>query len=166
MGEMGKNKLSKHYYDTKQPEAYGGVAGFHRSTKVTSRKIKDWLSHQEVYTLHKPVCWRFQRRLTIIGGIDHQFQADLIDMRTLRKYNDGISYLVTCIDVFSKFAWALPIKTKTGKALVEVVGKIFAQRKPINLQTDKGSEFVNRTFQKFLRDLRSTSGWGMRRFIV
>jgi hypothetical protein len=47
---------------------------------------------------------------------------------------------------------AIPIKTKTGKALVEAVRKIFATRKPINFQTDKGSEFVNKTFLKFLKE--------------
>jgi hypothetical protein len=59
---------------------------------------------------------------------------------------------VTCIDVFSKFAWAIPIKTKTGTALVQAVSKIFATRKPINFQTDKGSEFVNKTFLKYLKE--------------
>ena len=73
-------------------------------------------------------------------------------MRNLKDANNGFSYLVTCIDVFSKFAWAIPIKNKTGKALVEAVSKIFVTRKPIHFQTDKGSEFVNKTFKKILKD--------------
>jgi hypothetical protein len=100
--------------------------------------------------LHKQIRRRFKRRPTITGGIDQQFQADLIDMKALRKDNNGVSYLVTCIDVFSKYAWAIPIKTKTRKALV--VSKIFATRKPINFQTDKGCKFVNKTFLKFLKE--------------
>jgi transposase InsO family protein len=150
MGRVGKNQtLKRHYYDPSRPGAYGGVF---KHPEIGTKKIKEWLSHQDTYTLHKPLRRRFQRRATITGGINHQFQADLIDMRMLRKYNGGASYLVTCIDVFSKFAWAIPIKKKTGKALAEAVRKIFTTRKPINFQTDKGSEFVNKTFLKFLKD--------------
>lgn len=145
-------KLNQHYYDPNVSGAYGGVSGLQRSTKLNKAKVKEWLSHQDTYTLHKPVRRRFKRRLIITGGIDHQFQADLIDMQSLKKYNDDYSYLVTCLDVFSKFAWAIPIKNKTGKSLVWAVSQIFAKRKPISFQTDKGSEFVNKTFLKFLRD--------------
>jgi hypothetical protein len=149
MGRVGTNKtLTRHYYDPRRPGAYGGVF---KHTQIGTKKIKDWLSHQDTYTLHKPRRRHFQRRATITGGINQQFQADLIDMRMLRKDNDGVSYLVTCIDVFSKFAWAIPIKNKTGKALVEAVRKIFTTRKPTNFQTDKGSEFVNKPFLKFLK---------------
>ena len=150
MGKLATNKtLRKYYYDPSRPGAYGGVF---KHPRISTKKIKEWLSHQDTYTLHKPIRRRFQRRAIITGGINQQFQADLIDMRALQKDNDGISYLVTCIDVFSKYAWAIPIKTKTGKSLVEAVRKIFAKRKPINFQTDKGSEFVNKTFLNFLKE--------------
>jgi hypothetical protein len=147
-----KATLKKHYYDPIQAGAYGGAVALQRKTGINPKLVKEWLSHQDTYTLHKPIRHHFKRRKTITGGIDHQFQADLIDMRNLQKYNKGVSYLVTCIDVFSKFAWAIPLKTKTGKALVEAMTKIFADRKPINFQSDKGSEFVNKTFLKYLRD--------------
>ena len=150
MGRLGSDKkLASFYYDPSKPGAYGGVF---KHPQIEPKKIKAWLSHQDTYTLHKPIRRRFQRRAVITGGINQQFQADLIDMRALRKDNDGASYLVTCIDVFSKFAWAIPIKKKTGKALVEAMRKIFTTRKPINFQTDKGSEFVNKTFLKFLKE--------------
>ena len=60
--------------------------------------------------------------------------------------------MLTCIDVFSKYAWAIPLKSKTGKDLVEAFKQILKScRKPKHLQTDKGSEFLNRIFQQFLR---------------
>lgn len=87
------------------------------------------------------------------GGIDHQFQADLIDVKNLKKYNDGYSFLLTCIDVLSKYAWVIPLKTKTGEALVEAFRKIVAQgRRLLRLQTDKGKEFINKTFQNYLKE--------------
>ena len=104
--------------------------------------------------MHKPVRRKFLRRRTIVGGIDHQWQADLIDVRTLKKDNDGYVFLLTCIDVLSKYAWVVPLKDKSGTSLVKAFQQIFAEgRKPLKLQTDKGTEFKNRLVQKLLRDL-------------
>lgn len=142
--------LKKHYYDPSRPGAYAGATALQRSTRINAKEIKEWLRHQDTYTLHKPVRRQFKRRATVTGGLNQQFQADLIDLKQLRNHNDGFTYLVTCIDVFSKYAWAIAIKAKTGKNLAKAVRQIFSQRKPINFQTDKGSEFVNKTFLKFL----------------
>ena len=147
----GVVNLRRYYFEPARPGAFGGVF---KHPKFKTKEIKEWLSHQDTYTLHKPIRRRFQRRTTITGGMNQQFQADLIDMQGLRKYNNGISYILTCVDVFSKFAWAIPIKTKTAKALVEATRQIFEKRKPLQIQTDKGSEFTNKTYQKFLKEER------------
>lgn len=152
MGKKVNEILKKHYYEPGQPGAYSGAKALQRRTKLGAKIVKDWLSHQDAYTLHKPVVRKFKRRPIVTGGIDHQFQTDLIDMRSLKRENDGYAYLVTCIDAFSKYAWAIPITSKTGKALVAAVNEIFTERQPIALQSDKGSEFLNKTFQKFLKD--------------
>jgi hypothetical protein len=107
-----KDELKRAYYDPGLPWTYGGVAGLQRSIKFNPKTIKEWLSLQDTYTLHKPIRRKFKRRLTITCGIDHQFQVDLIDVRGLQKYINGYGYLVTCINMFSKYAWAVPIKTK------------------------------------------------------
>lgn len=146
-------KLAQHYYTPRQPGAFGGVAGLARVTKLKPTVVKEWLSHQDTYTLHKPIRRSFVRRRIIVGGIDHQWQADLIDVQRLKQHNDGYAYLLTCIDVFSKFAWVEPLKNKTGPTMVEAFRRIFSTgRKPRKLQTDKGTEFLNRTFQKFLKE--------------
>lgn len=154
MGRLAKQqKLRRAYYDPRRPGAYAGAVGLQRNLhNLSTKEVKEWLSQQDAYTLHKPIRRHFQRRRIIAGGINHQFQADLIDMRSLRKYNNDRAYLVTCIDVFSKFAWAIPIKTKSGKALVEAIQTIFAQAKPFFLQTDKGSEFRNTKVLSFLKE--------------
>ena len=103
--------------------------------------------------MHKPVRRKFQRWRTIVGGIDHQWQADLIDLQKLKKENEGHVFLLTCIDVFSKYAWVVPLKDKTGASLTKAFRQIFATgRKPLKLQTDKGTEFKNRLVQTFLRE--------------
>jgi hypothetical protein len=88
----------------------------------------------------------------MVGGIDHQWQADLVDVSRLSKENDGIKFLLTVIDVLSKYAWVVPLRDKTGRSLVEAFTEIFAEgRVPDRLQTDKGTEFLNRVFQSFLK---------------
>lgn len=148
MGDTIK-KLYKHYFQLKRLGAYGGAATLQHGTKLTLKEKKKNLSHQDTFALHKPVDRKFNRRSIITCGIDQQFQAYLVDLQIKRKYNDSFSYLVTRIDVFSKYACAIPIKTKTGRAITQAVSGIFKERKPINIQTDKGSEFVNRLFLKF-----------------
>ena len=146
--------LKKAYYDIKQPGSLGGVAALARETKRKREEVSKWLSFEDTYTLHKPVRRKFLRRRTIVGGIDHQWQADLIDVQKLKKDNDGHVFLLTCIDVLSKYAWVVPLKDKSGSSLVKAFQQIFSEgRKPLKLQTDKGTEFKNRLVQKLLRDL-------------
>ena len=80
------------------------------------------------------------------------WQADLADVSSLSKFNDNYKFLLTCIDVLSKYAWVIPLKNKTGKTITDAFSKIIIQRQPIHLQTDKGSEFKNKLFQSFLED--------------
>ena len=90
----------------------------------------------------------------VVYGIDHQWQADLLDLGKLASYNKGFKYLfklLTCIDVLSKYVWVVPLKYNTGKSLKEAFQVIFKTgRQPILLQTDRGTEYTNRVFQKFL----------------
>ena len=46
---------------------------------------------------------------------------DLVDIQEYEKDNDGFTYLLTCIDVFSKYAWAVPIKNKMGSTIFEAI---------------------------------------------
>ena len=89
----------------------------------------------------------------LVGGLDDQWVADLVEVQPLAKYNRGIRYLLTVLDVLSKYAWVQPLKAKTGVALVKAFNKILKQgRQPNRLQTDRGTEFYNRTFQRWLKD--------------
>ena len=65
-------------------------------------------------------------------------------MQAFSKDNDGIRYLLTVIDVFSKYGWMLPLKTKTGAEVASALKEIFKERKPGLLWVDKGLEFFNR----------------------
>ena len=71
---------------------------------VTRYRVLEWLQLQPGYTLHKPARKRFRRNRVIVFGIDSQWQADLVDLQSLSQWNRGYKYLLTCIDVLSKFA--------------------------------------------------------------
>ena len=68
--------------------------------------------------------------------------------------NDGYRYLLTVIDIFSRYAWAKPIKTKTGAEVTLAFIQVMEEnaRKPKKLQTDNGREFENVPFQRMLTD--------------
>lgn len=68
------------------------------------------------------------------------------------KQNKGFNYILTVIDVFSKYAWAIPLKFKTGKQMIEIFQDIFKKRKPKKIWTDAGKEFINKDFNKFLSE--------------
>jgi len=140
---MGDLKVT--YYDPKDPGSFGGVQSL---SKLADQPGKEWLSGQETYTLHRPVRRNFQRRRIIVSGIDDQWQADLIDLTKLKKFNNGHTFVLIVIDVFSKFAWAEPLKNKTSKSVLKAFAKIVNRsgRKPLFLYTDRGLEFTNKLF--------------------
>ena len=149
--------LRKIYYTPKEPGSFGGIQGLHNASgkkgkKVRCKQVVKWLSTQDTYTLHKPTRQNFPRAKVVVTGIDHQWQADLVDLSSLASRNKGVKYLLTCIDVFSKYAWVEPLKSKTGQALITSFEHIFKNhRKPLYLQTDQGKEFVNQAFQQYLK---------------
>ena len=142
--------LSLIYYDPARVGSPGGMGSLERASKWSARK---WLLSQDTYSLHKPTRRRFPGRRVIVSGIDDQWQTDLVDLSSLKKGNKNYKYLLTSIDVFSKFVWVEPLKDKNrNKSLKEAFARILkkAQRKPRALQTDKGSEFTDKLLQRRL----------------
>ena len=150
--------LSDYYFDTKSAVAFTSPLASYRNAKkrypsLTFRQVKTWLQSKDTYTLHKPVQYNFPRNRVIVTRIDDQWQADLVDISSLVRFNKGYKFLLICIDVFSKFAWVVPLKNKTGESLVNGFHTILnTVRSPEKLQTDKGTEFLNRNFQSFLKE--------------
>ena len=76
--------------------------------------------------------------------------ADLADMQLISKSNKGFRFLLCVIDMFSKYAWVVPLKDKKSISIVNAFQKILNQsgRKPNKIWVDKGSEFYNNSFKK------------------
>lgn len=91
----------------------------------------------------------------MVFSIDEQWVTDLVEVQSLSKYNKGNRYILTVIDVFSKYAWVEPVKSKSGVAVTEAFRKILKRserRKPQTLQTDDGKEFYNQKFAALLKE--------------
>ena len=114
-------------------------------------KNNDW-AQQLADELHKPIRRKFQTRKVIANNIDDIWSADLVFMDKLFKWNSGYKYILTVIDVFSKFAWAIPLKSKTGVSITDAFNDIIKKynRKPKCLWVNKGSEFYNKIFKDWL----------------
>jgi hypothetical protein len=86
-----------------------------------------------------------------VTNIDDVWEMDLADLGSISKYNDKYKYLLNVIDIFSRFAWSIPLKDKTGNSITTALKTLFRNRKPITIQSDKGTEFVNATVQRYLK---------------
>ena len=110
----------------------------------------EWLKSQPAYTLFRPAPHKkgvYQRAKIVVSNIDDQWQADLADMSNWQRENNGYRYILTVVDVMSRFAFARPIKHKNGQEVAAALEDIFAEsnRHPkFYLQTDEGKEFFNR----------------------
>ena len=108
--------------------------------------------------MHKPIRRKFEKRRVVITGknsdssIDNTWTADLVDMQPYSRWNKGYKYLLTVLDVFSKYAWVVPIKDKKGETIKNAFKVIINKRKPTYLWTDKGTEFYNSTFKDYLKE--------------
>ena len=75
-------------------------------------------------------------------------------MQSMSKYNKGIKYFLCAIDLLSKYAWVVSVKDKKGVNIVDAFQEILKEsnRKPNKIWVDKGSEFYNISFKKWLKD--------------
>ena len=139
------------FYDSKvaSPDKKSVESGAKRiNTRITPQ------NEQLAEELHKPIIRKFKKRKVYSTFKDNIWGVDLADMQLLSKYNKGIRFLLCVIDIFSKYAWFVPLKDKKGINIVKAFQSILKQsnRKPNKIWVDKGSEFYNAYFRKWLRD--------------
>ena len=160
---LAKNLKDKHIADDKMIKAinelpynqqqYGTflVKNIIRSKRKLGLGVEN---HNKILSeqLHKSKRKNYPRRKIIVNHIDEIFAADLVEMQKFAKLNRGYRYLLTCIDIFSKFAWIIPLKDKRGITIKNALEKIFKQRKPKFLWTDRGTEFYNKQVQDLLNE--------------
>ena len=137
--------LKRVYYDLSHPASYGSVDKLAKATGLSTKTVKTWLRKQPTYTLHRQARKTYPTRQYIVHDIDEQWQADLADVSLLAQDNGGYRYILTVIDIFSRYAWSRPLKTKKGEEVAAAFKDIFDEgRIPKRIQSDQGKEFENR----------------------
>ena len=102
--------------------------------------------------LNKPVINKFTRKKIIVNYIDEIHSCDLVDMQKYSRMNKGYKYIFTNIDIFSKYSWSFPIKSKKISDIKPCFQKIFKERKPKFIWSDKESSFFSNEMLKFFED--------------
>ena len=120
------------------------------------KNVRTWLEKQDAYTLHRQVRKRFPRNPYSVTNVMDVWECDLVDVQSLGKYNGGQKYILTVIDVFSKYLHMVPVKVKTGAATASAFESVlrdpkYRHRRPIWVRTDKGKEFLAREFRAVLK---------------
>ena len=143
--------MDKIYYNPANNKSFGGVDRLKGHRK--QHTVKNWLKFQDAYTLHKPVGKTFPRRRVLVGGIDSQWQIDLVDLSSISHLNKKYKFILTCYDVLSKYAWAIALKDKSADSVVNAMKRIFESsgRIPKKIQVDKGKEFINRRYLALMK---------------
>ena len=101
--------------------------------------------------LNKGVINKFERKKVVINHIDEIHSCDLVDMGKYSRLNRGYKYIFTNIDIFSKYAWSFPIKSKKIVDIKPCFQKIFKERKPKFIWFDKESAFSQKKCLNFLK---------------
>lgn len=155
---MSEQLMKKIYYTPSNPGSLGGKKRLKDAVlkdtgvRLTNKEVSDWLAGEDAYTLHRTAPLKYKRNRVFVYGIDMQFQADLVDMTAYAKENDNNHFLLTCIDLFSKYAWTRALKNKSGVEVTKAFESILKEgRVPLKLQTDKGKEFFNKHFQSMAK---------------
>ena len=106
---------------------------FASDSAVANNEIKQILQVAE--ELHKPIIRNF-KQITVYSEFKDDIQgADLADMQLISKVNKGFRFLLCVIDIFSKYAWVVPLKDKKGVSVVNAFQKILndSAKKPNKL---------------------------------
>lgn len=155
--------MLEQYHDPEKPGSYGVMERFTIDNRISVKHAKQIIEKDLGLMLHKLRRRKFPTLPVKMFNIHEQWSSDLIEVINIYRYIKGYKYLLTMVDVFSKHACVEPIKNKTSKTVTEAFEKILKQcRTAIQLQTDDGKEFYNKTFQTLMKHYNiyhfSTSG--------
>jgi hypothetical protein len=146
------NDLKLSYNKPGHPIAFSGLQNIYKHYKgiLNINDIKNVLSEIENYTLHKEF-HKGQRNPSYSHFKRYRFEMDLVDVQRLSEHNDGVKYLLTCIDTFTRYAFVRLLNNKTGPVVLRAFQSILEEAKspPLILVVDRGTEFYNVDFRTY-----------------
>lgn len=147
-----RSYLRSIYFNPKHPASFGGVDRLYKYVQqegkyaIKKAEVEHFLEEYDTYTLHRQPHRppKDVNSKIIVSEINEQLEMDLADMGSFAKYNRGNKYILVVIDVFRRFLWTRPLKTKHGNKVSQALGSIIPQTPHIKrIRSDAGREFRN-----------------------
>lgn len=146
------------FYNLDEPTAYTSHGPLQKASKKSTQQVTDYLESQSVYSRHKQLRYKFPRRKTFGVFVFSHLQVDLIELQEFAKSNKGYRYVLTIIDVFSRYSFIVALKRKTGAEVAKALEDTFEKINmfPTYILSDYGREFRNQHVKSYLdsRDIK------------
>lgn len=156
MDQAEETYLKSIYFDANHPASFTGAKKLSEFIKqenkypnLSTYKIRKWLNRQQVDYIFRPQKKLMKRRRVLVAHKFQQLDLDTAVMRKYQKENKPYQYFFVAIDILSRYAWASPLTSLTGKELSQKLEPVLKQVKVRKIRSDLGSE--NKT--QFMREL-------------
>jgi hypothetical protein len=159
-----ENLLSEVYHDTSNPASYQGISPLLKEVnrilaasnraQIPRQTVVDWMEKQNAYTTIKNSRVKFPTNPYKIPQLNSQLGSDLIDLSKFSSFNNGYRWILVIMNLYSRFVWTEPLKSKNALSVLEGTKKIMSRMpfKHQSLQTDRGTEYYNVHFRKYVSE--------------
>lgn len=140
--------------DPRNSSGYSNPGKLYNAVKednISRKDVLKFLGQQDSYTKHRRPKHRYNRRPVTSAKINYRYQADLLMFDKIYRSNSFYKYLLTIIDVLSRYAYAIPLKTKSANEMANALDKFFTETPASFLQVDRGREFYSSAVSKVLQ---------------
>ena len=120
-----------------------------KGLSVSRRIVREWLKTQDTYTRYKPIIRKHKYQRTYVKGLADQIQLDLVDMGKYKNKNRGYYWILSAVEILSRYAFTIPVYRKDSKNMTKAVDLLLDKFKtrfgkyPDVAQFDEGNEFYN-----------------------
>lgn len=146
------DKIKEAYYDP--TTGLISASKLYRKLKdqgISLKQIQDFLKKQEISQLYKPITKEKKYfPITSYKPYEH-LQIDLLDLSNIATTNSYYKYLLVSIDIFTRKAFVVPLKSKNTESVVEGMKKVVTFFKPDIITTDNGKEYTNKEIKDLLK---------------
>ena len=131
--------LERQYETPGEPLYMSGISKItdYYKNLLSIEEIREFLAHSRTYTTH----YQFKRpkfNPYYVRRLRQQFQLDLTEVSKISEYNDGVNYLLLCIDIFSRKLWVQPLQRKTASEVLSNFQSILEESgKPASINSDR-----------------------------
>ena len=152
MSDHDKIMFTKYYNPSGQYTSIRNLYDAVKKEGITLKDVKEFIQKQETTQVFKKPK-QIKHYFPIVAKHKYEIlQIDLVDMSDISSANEKYKFLMVAVDVFSRLAFAVPMKNKISHTIVESMTEILDETEPIMINSDNGSEWINKDFKKLLRE--------------